>query len=280
MKAILNFKTVNAYIELHKQMKLPFTLYMSNYTTRIKSLAYDLHFMKKEQSNRVFAAFNMIKSDVKKKPLPKIIHNNLQYFSEAFMPTNMYMEKIFNFDLKSAYASILFNEGFISKKTFNFINKLPKQDRLAAVGMLAGKKNIFEIDCNGEVVSDETVISETADYFFYCVKRTFEIIKGAAKILGEGFLFSWVDGIYFYENEDSAENSAKIITELYFKEKGFLVTFEKLEKFTVIVKKGYYHCSYVKKNKEGISQTKTMNVPKKENEFVTKINNYLLNLNN
>jgi len=51
---------------------------------------------------------------------------------------------IFNIDIKSAYATILKNDGLITQKTFDFINRLPKQERLTAVGMLAGKKNIFE----------------------------------------------------------------------------------------------------------------------------------------
>ena len=276
MKAILKPDAVNAYIELHKKMHLPFKIYMSNYTTRIKSAAYDIHFMKSAQPNRVFAAFNMVKSDVTKKPKPRVQINKCEYFSEAFLPHDFYSEIIFNFDIKSAYATVLFNEGFISKKTFEFINKLPKQERLAAVGMLAGKKEIYDVDSEGEIQSVETVISETAEYFFYCVKRTYEIIQGAAFYLGEAFLFSWVDGIYFLQNPDSVDATAKIMLELYFKEKNFNVTFEKLTEFNVIVKKHYYHCNYRKKDKEGNDEVKTMNVPKKENIAIKKITDYLL----
>lgn len=266
-------------MELHKQMKLPYTLTISNYTTRIKSLAYDIHFMKTEQSNRCFAAFNMVKNDVIKKDIPKLSINGLNYFAEAFLPHDFYADVIFNFDIKSAYATVLFNEGFITKKTFDYINRLPKQERLTAIGMLAGKKNIFIIDKDGEIESEQTVISETANYFFYCVKRVYETIKGAADILGQGFLFSWVDGIYFLENPDSAENTAKIIMEHYFKDRNFKVTFEKIHEFNVIVKKEYYHCSYKKENKTGQYEYKTMNVPKKENISIKKITEHLINKN-
>lgn len=277
MKAVLDATTVNAYMKLHKDMKIPFTLTMSNYTTRIKSYLYDIHFMKQEQSNRVFAAFNMVKSDCKKKPMPKVNISNVEYFSEAFMPHDFYSDVLFNFDIKSAYATILFNEGFISKDTFDFINKLPKQERLACVGMLAGKKNIFEIDADGEVESEQTIISETAEYFFYCVRRTHEIIKGAAQLLGEGFIFSWVDGIYFLENPDTAEKSARIIIEEYFNKKKFRVTFERLTQFEVQVKEDYYHCTYRKVDSAGELEYKVMNVPKKENRALAKISEYLLN---
>jgi len=279
MKAMLDYATVNAYQELHKQMKIPYTLTISNYTTRIKSLAYDIHFMKHEQSNRCFAAFNMVKNDVIKKPMPNLSINGLTYFTEAFMPHDFYSDVIFNFDIKSAYATVLFNEGFITEKTFNYINALPKQERLTAIGMLAGKKNVFHIDKYGEIESEKTIISETANYFFYCVKRVYEIIQGAARLLGNGFLFSWVDGIYFLENPDSAENTAKIIIEHYFKEKNFKVTFEKINGFSVQVRKDYYHCSYRKLKADGTSEYKIMNVPKKENIIVKRITEHLINKN-
>lgn len=279
MKAILDYSTVNAYQELHKQMKIPYTLTISNYTTRIKSLAYDIHFMKHEQSNRCFAAFNMVKNDVIKKPMPNLSINGLTYFTEAFQPHDFYSDLIFNFDIKSAYATVLFNEGFITEKTFNYINALPKQERLTAIGMLAGKKNVFHIDKDGEIESEETIISDTANYFFYCVKRVYETIQGAAQLLGKGFLFSWVDGIYFLENPDSAENSAKIIIEHYFKEKNFKVTFEKINDFNVVIKKDYYHCSYKKLKPDGSSEYKIMNVPKKENIIVKRITEHLINKN-
>ena len=169
MKAILNSESVNAYIDLHKQMKLSFKLSLSTYTARITSNYCDIHFMKSEQPNRVFSAFNSLKSEVVKTKIKPINAGKLSYFAENFGFDNFYTDYIFNIDIKSAYATILKNDGLISEKTFTFISSLPKQERLACVGMLAGKKNIFTINEQGETVTDETIISPTSDYFFHCV---------------------------------------------------------------------------------------------------------------
>ena len=212
LKAILKSELVNKYIQLHKNLNIPFKITLSNYTTRIVSNAYDLHFMKTEQSNQTFAAFAKVKKDCLKMPLPVIQKNKLKYFTHKLENKNIYADTIYNFDLKSAYANILFKDGYITEQTFLYINKLPKLKRLAAVGMLAGKKNIYEIGPAGEVLSEEKIISPTSPYFFYCVQRMAEIIKGAADILGNGFLFSWVDGIYFNDCPETVKEDAKCPT--------------------------------------------------------------------
>lgn len=270
MKAILNADAVNAYIDFHKDLKIPFKMSISNYTTRITSNAVDIHFMKTEQSNRVFAAYNRTKSEVTKHKIKKINSFDLQYYSHAFKDENFYSDIIFNVDLKSAYATVLFNDGLISKKTYSYLCSLPKMQRLAAVGMLAGKKTIFQIDEAGEVQDEQTIISPTADYFFYCVKRVSEIINEASQHLGQSFLFSWVDGIYFLENPDSAIKAGEIIKE-FFAEKGFKSSFDTLTEFTVKLNNTHFHCSYKKED-----VFKTMNVPRYDNIAVKKITNYLL----
>jgi len=273
MKAILKQESVNAYIDLHKKMKLPFTLTLSTYTARITSNYCDLHFMKSEQPNRVFCAFNMIKADVKKRPVSKIAVSKLKYYSQNFIYDEFFADKIFNIDIKSAYATILKNDGYISEKTFEFISRLPKQERLACVGMLAGKKNVFYMDENGNPLKDETIISPTADYFFYCVKRTSQIMNDARKHLGNAFLFSWVDGIYFLENEKAGINEGGIFQD-YFKQQGFNTSFDVLENFEVNRKREYYRVKY---DKEG--KSKMLNIPSKENETIEKITQHLMSKN-
>ena len=271
MKAILDIATIEKYILLHKKLRLPFTLIISNYTTRIVSKCYDIHFMKTEQGNRMFAAFSMIKSDCLKKKLP-LLKKDTQYYSHAFKEAQFYADTIYNFDLKAAYAYILYIDNFISKKTLDYILKMPKMQRLTAVGMLAGKKEVFKMNADGDPINSEIIISPTANYFFYCVQRTAEIINECSQLLGNGFLFSWVDGIYFTENPDTVEKSSKIILEEFFKEKKLKVSFEILTQFNVEMKKTHFNCTYYKEN-----ALKSMKVPRIEYETVKKITDFLLN---
>ena len=271
--AILNPKTVNQYIDLHKKLKIPFTQTISTYTTRIQSSYCDIHFMKTEHPKRVFCAYNKVKADVKKVDVRKIKTNSLQYYSANFKHDNFYADVIYNIDIKSAYATILFNDGLISKETFDYLNKLPKMERLASVGMLASKKNIFQIDEKGEVIDEKVIISPTSDYFFYCVKRTSEIVNLAAKHLGKAFLFSWVDGIYFLQDHFSSIKAGHILTE-YFNKQNLNTQFEILTDFEVISHNDFYQCNFVKEGKK-----KFINVPKPEYKTMKKITEYLLTKN-
>lgn len=273
MKAILKAEAVNGYIDFHKKMKIPFSLSVSTYTARIVSSYCDIHFMKSEQPKRVFSAFNMIKADIKGKRVKPIQTEKLTYYTHSLEEKDFFADLIFNIDIKSAYATVLKNDGLITEKTFNFLQSLPKQERLAAVGMLAGKKNVFELNSDGEIISEKVIISETADFFFYCVKKTAEIMQKACRALGNGFLFTWVDGIYFLENPKSAVKAGEILTE-FFKDNGYLVTFQQLNNFEIKNKNGYFCCTYEKDGK-----IKLLNIPKISSEAALKITNHLLTKN-
>ena len=270
MKSLMKSETVNEWIDFHKKMKIPFTITLSTYTTRIQSKLCDHYFMKTEQPNRVFAGFNQLKNDVQKIKIKKIKVENLQYYAHGFHTDQFYSDVIYNVDINSAYVTILYNDGFISRKTFNYIRKLPKMERLATVGMLASKKNVFEIDEKGEIISEKVIVSETSDYFFYCVKRTSELMAFLQKHLGPAFLFSWVDGIYFLQEDQSSKKPGRIIQE-YLQEIGYNSKFEKLTEFEVTGYPDYYNVKYIKQGKR-----KFMNVPKYDNTIVRKITNHLL----
>lgn len=267
MRSILNPEAVQAYIRLHKKMALPFTIILSSYTTRIVSKYCDEYFMKNQQSKSMFAAFAKIKKDISGKEVDKINPYGLQYFSTIPFKTDFFADKVFNIDIKAAYATILFRDGYISRKTYKYLTTLPKLERLAAVGMLAGKKNVYEVDSFGQIISKEKIISPTSDYFFYCVKKTSQLINEAQNILGSSFIFSWVDGIYFSTNQP--EIKAKEVNKM-FSFYGLKTTFETLEDFHVKIYKEFYAASYLKDGKR-----KTINVPIADNEFTKKITEYL-----
>jgi hypothetical protein len=267
VKAELNPKTVKKYIDLHTKLKLPFEMTVSTYTTRLTSRMYDIHFMKNAQSMRTFAAFQKVKAECTKKPVPNINPSTVNYFATNIFEKDFYADVIYNIDLKAAYATILKNEGFISKETYIHLLKLPKMERLTSVGMLAGKKRVFKISAEGKALEDNLIVSPTSNYFFYCVEKTFDVMNEARLLLHEHFLFSWVDGIYFLDTEK--RNYDELMN--FFDVQKFNVSFEHLKEFHVRNKKSYYACSYVKDGKK-----KTMNVPKQQSSLIKDISSYLL----
>jgi hypothetical protein len=266
-KVELTPANVKKYIDIHTKLKLPFEMTVSNYTTMIKSSLYDLHFMKNAQNNRTFSAFQKVKCDCVRRPVPSINPMNLNYFSTNIFQNDFYADIIYNIDLKAAYATVLLNDKFITEETYKHLMTLPKMERLASVGMLAGKKSVFKINAEGKPTESYDVISATSDYFFYCVQKTFDIMHEARCLLQESFLFSWVDGVYFLDTEN--KNYDHVMN--FFEENKFRAAFETLKEFHVRNKKSYYACSYWKGEKK-----KFMNVPKQQNEIRKNISNYLL----
>lgn len=273
MKAYLEFEKIRLYIELHKKMSLPFKMIVTNYTTRITSNYCDIHFLRTSQGARMFAAYAMLKKDVSRFAVPVIDNKRLVYFDTGF-EHNIEHNTVYNFDLKSAYATCLFNSGFIEQKTFEYLGTLPKIDRLAAVGMLAGRKSVYYMNADGNPETFETVVSPLEGFFFHCVKTVSELMNYAASYMGNSFLFTWVDGIYFRPNDEvTARNFYKIVSPV-FNEQGYKTSFEILNNFKAESRGATWFVSFLKDGKP-----KVFCLPKKEAQLKQRIETYLLNKN-
>ena len=262
IKTIKDTKNAQHVLNMIKITGKPYKITHSNYTTKIEG-ELNYHFIEKEQSNKVFIAYNKIKKDLKEwsaNEMPDIKMQDLIYFSANKFTKNIFLPEVYNIDLKSAYATILFNDYFISPKTFQFINSLDKMDRLACVGMLASKKNVFHFNERSELIKVETIKSETENYFYYCVMRTHQIIEQCKKIAKESYLFSWVDGIYL-DNEFLAFS-----IEEYLKGLNYKCSFEALKNFSVQQSKRY---SFIQFSKDG--KIKEYSIPKNNGTFAKDI---------
>jgi hypothetical protein len=256
------------YIQFMRNSKLPFQLSCSNYTTRLKAGELSKTFVANMQSKRTFAAYAKIKSDLKDKPVPKINQDTLIYFQHDFKK-DIYIDEVVNIDIRSAYATVLFNDGLISKETFAYLAKIKKHERLASVGMLASRKKNFEF-VNGEPVSMEEVVSETSGFFFHAIKRTHELMNNLKKLCGNNYLFTWVDGIYFLPDPEAI---SKCLQEL--EQHNFEYKVENLTEFDVSIKQ---HKILVTFKKEG--ESKIFNLPSPTSEFKSIIVDSLISLNN
>lgn len=257
---LLRKDNARAYMRYLKAIKIPFEMVCSNYTVLFKAEGLEKKFVHSMQGNRAFACFAKIKSDVKKKPIPDINKDKLSYFVHNFRQ-NQFIGDVVNIDLKSAYATVLYKDGYISKATFDYISKGSKQERLVSVGMLASKKQKFLFD-NGTIIGDpEEVISEYSNFFFYAVRRTGEIMADLKAICGNDYLFTWVDGIYLRPNE-----KAVAACEQYIKDIDFKSATDYLRNFTVMVNKKQVTVNFLKE-KAGKWHPKPFNLPLMNSEF-------------
>lgn len=269
----LDYQTVLEYIELLEAIGMPFIMDVTNYTTRITSDNYNLYLLKTQQSNRVFAAGAMLKSQLKNKPLPGINIDDSVYYDTNFHGDVFYADSVFNIDIKSAYATILYQDGFINRKLYNYVCSLPKKDRLAAIGMLASRKATFKHNSVGAITSFSETINPLSPFFFYCVQKTENIIREVRnEFCKKDFLFSWVDGIYYGNPDDDYESVIRLWLRQQY---GLESTFKELTNFDVQSKRRHYKISF----NEG-DEKKVFNIPFGESSFRKKLTNYLLTKDN
>lgn len=243
-------------IEMLIACKCNFSLECSNYTMRIK-LLHDTNykFIKNKQGNQVFAAKRMIEADIKNVNVKNIEAEQVSYFSHNFRQP-IYVERVVNIDLKSAYINILFFDGIISEKTHKYLRGLRKMERLAAVGMLASRKEIFTYD-KGKIIDRVEERNPNAKFFYYAVQRTFEMMKELEKICGKDYLFTWVDGIYFLPRPGLKEECEKYLNEIKFP-----FSTDYLNEFEVKYMKGTINVTF---KKDG--DLRVFNLPMPDNQF-------------
>lgn len=188
----------------------------------------------------VFFIHSKIKSDIKNSNIiiDDIPKENINYYSITNrLGLNTKIENIFCIDIKSAYPSALLNEKIITQNTFDDLQKLEKLERLKTIGMLASKKTIlYYVD--GLLNDYDLKTSEYSNFFFFTQYVIGEIMTEIERELNNDFLFFWIDGIYF-KNENNINKVTSILERLNYKysiEKLEYIILKKNEKINVFLK--------------------------------------------
>lgn len=259
-KSLFDAVNVKAYLEFIKNSGFPYEVKVSNYTTTIKSEIMQKQFMQSLRGKSCFAAFSKLKSDIKGKDKPVVDKEQLRYFNHDFR-NDFTTNKVINIDIKSAYAYALYNNGIISETTMLYLCKIPKLDRLAAVGMLASRKDVFTYNEKNELVGHRKEVSENENFFFFAVQAIQNLMDELKRISGTDYLFTWVDGIYL-KNNDS------ILPELFsfIQDNGYKFSIEYLTDFEVKILKETVKVRFLKDG-----SVKSFNVPNNRNSIAADI---------
>lgn len=222
-------KTLKNWMEFLIETKQDFSVRSSTYSTTITlPNGNKLKFFKNKYDDRVFIANKLILKDMKtKNNLDEITNGDFKkvnYDSKNGLEPFRAKECI-NIDISSAYATTLANHGLISKKTFDFIQKLKKFERLPAIGMLARKSMVFTY-VEGKCVDTDIDLSKDAQVFYFLIQKVEEAMQAARVIADDHYLFHWVDGIFLDSSID--EKKLKQI-ENVFKKYNYEIKYEKIE---------------------------------------------------
>lgn len=213
-------------------------------------------YITRQVSKRVFMGYAMIQRDLKDPEIEVILSDmqetvdeadNSYYHNKAFVP-RQYPQALL-VDLNSAYLQCLYNFGLIGDQTFNYIKTFTKHERLVCVGLLAKKKEIYNI-AKGELISVDEDVSKWRFIFNAIIQEINQIMKQCADKFSP-YLFFWVDGIYFSDQSISAP-----VME-FFEKKGFPAKVEMLSDLSVVNKMTFVEIKFL--NQEG--KRKIFNIP-------------------
>ncbi len=234
----------------------------------MKSQFDNIKFLAKERGRSFFKGYSMIKAELKELPC-EVDKAFIKFYDTGFKDDYIFHDKIYQLDIKSCYPNILLNDDLITYETFQYLSSLKKEDRLAAIGMLASRRNVYEIDENGVYIHYRKE-SEYSDYFFYCIQATYKIMNDCKEELGENFLFSWVDAIYFKGGKRQALKIQNFLVYYH----NLNSTFSELLQFEVQLKGNNYKLAYTK---NGINTF--MRIPIHTNQELAELKNIILQLN-
>jgi len=267
---LMDGKNHKYYLKLAETMRLPYVIIESNYTLEIKNSAMWVYFIQSEVSKKAFTCGAMVKRDLKKsgQPTPAVDREQIKYFNFAYeeILRRNSGRTIYNIDIKSAYATALNNTGLLHEDTFRFLCTIPKKDRLVSLGMLASRKEVYQMDANNNEISHHIERKDTEGWFFYCCLEIQQLMQDIQNMLGPDFLFYWVDGVFF-----TGDHKEQIIR--YLESKGYKYSFDECTDFTYRETDFIKSLSYFKEGKE-----KTLSLPRKNNaihEFILKHLKYI-----
>jgi hypothetical protein len=217
-------------VEVLEKQQQDFELKFTAYTCQLKYKNRKYLFADSICKNKFFSVTNAIKKEIKEtgEIFESVKLHPVQYFRHNLQNSeNFKLDKCYGIDIKKAYPTTLFNERLISRDTFYNLCKLPKYERLKAVGTLATQIQRI-IYRSGIVIQSKFEFEENfRNCFFKISKIVGDTMLTCREIAGDEFLFFWVDCIVL-----KSENKINEICE-YLKSISYLWEIENYTDFNV-----------------------------------------------
>lgn len=164
-------------------------------------------------------------------------------------------KNVVEMDITAAYTYAFYRQGFISKKLFDEIMGLNKKERQKVNGSIATKK-LVEKYYKGECIMKKPVLSKSRRNIWFFISKIIDDLMIKCYRAGRNkSIFYFVDGIYFYKDDELINKFHEI-----FEKAGFLCKMININKFAVI--NVDRHLSIEIEKEDG--EKKTFEVPKKQ----------------
>jgi len=247
MKLTRKPQNIDEIVNFFNKLGDSYRIHHGTYSTIIETENGKVKFAGTKFNNRVFIAAKLVSKDVLNSQRGPLIMQSAWPRSNFQNKENLQpfkAKKILNIDISGAYASCLKVNELITDKTFAYLQKLKKDERLPAVGMLARTFTVFTYEC-GELTDVEVQRAATAQVFFYLIAEINNIMQAVEYELGKYFYFYWVDGIFF--SYDTPGHIVKAV-EGILEDRGYRFKYESVENFSLKRSRDIYTISMIKNN--------------------------------
>jgi hypothetical protein len=261
------------YVKFLRDNKKTFVVRHGTYTTTVETQHGKNKYETHQFSDRVFIAAAMIRKDVVNSEMGQRImelpHEKINFgHHQKLEPFKA--DEVLNIDISGAYATCLYVNGLITDKTFKYLKKLRKDERLPSVGMLAKSACLWKYD-GGECVDIVVERSKTAQVFYYLIEEINYVMRSIQWELGKHFYFYWVDGVFF-----AKDTPKRLITnvENLLISKNYLYKYEEVKNFKLSKnKQGVYTIDMVKNGEIKKYQFQDTNNGKEVANYLMQISN-------
>jgi hypothetical protein len=228
-----NADQVEQLVKFYNEQKVTFKVKHSQYSTTFDFGKEKIKFVTQTYGIRVFAANRALVKDIKSSPdtlelLTKYYSTDNYDVRNGLKPKNY--GKVINVDIVGAYPNTLINNGLCTFETYKRLMKLPKKERLPAIGMIAKKATVFSYE-NGECTEWDVEVGEFANIFYFLIYEIDRIMKFCKEIAGEYYIMHWVDGIFL---EHYTPRSILDEIQDFLKKHKYLYRFENISSFKVV----------------------------------------------
>jgi len=247
MKLTRKPQNIDEIVNFFNKLGDSYRIHHGTYSTIIETENGKVKFAGTKFNNRVFIAAKLVSKDVLNSQRGPLIMQSAWPRSNFQNKENLQpfkAKKILNIDISGAYASCLKVNELITDKTFAYLRKLKKDERLPAVGMLARTFTVFTYEC-GELTDVEVQRAATAQVFFYLIAEINNVMQAVEYELGKYFYFYWVDGIFF--SYDTPGHIVKTV-EGILADRGYRFKYESVENFSLKRSRDIYTISMIKNN--------------------------------
>lgn len=188
--------------------KVPYKMEVGSNTVYIRYGQTVLLFSDNFMNGRTLSFIKQVKSYASKLSIPNtgIGVQDVKYITfYGDMHTSKTYSNIVEIDINKAYLVAAKRFGYISDKIYQKALEGEKMDYLIALGSMAAKYELYEVDSNGNsLYSGKRVNERTRSYFFACCKEIDMMLGYLHEHFGDKILGYWVDAVFVDQNFASA----------------------------------------------------------------------------